>query len=420
VAIGGAKYAAVATSAGYLRTFSPTGLQGPIINLPGCFVSMCANGNRLFLLHADEFSSELSFSLYNMDQVALLASGHVGGRFKNMKLVWIGLNDNNIAGIFDEQMVLHICNPNSNYSWHPWLDCKEQREKNEVIWPISFTLNELLCLHLQNGEGHPEPIPRPMPTVIPMRIPFLGLDDPIISPYEKPFRINTIFRSDALCPTDMVDREIRKLHLVADKHVLELIQLAIKADKPARILELCPLFLMEKSWDMAIQLVRHNRLVQLADRIEQLRDQADQSRQEPPPEKEERRLSVRTPKLPSKISMESPGTTLANLTPISRELTGNNTLFPVNALSEAQETLLPEIALDSSAASTFSNPFAQVSLNTPRTEAKARSFTEMMRTVQQAAEIPTKKMKSEPSVDKKMKQIDISKGMGAFENLESN
>lgn len=49
--------------------------------------------------------------------------------------------------------------------------------------------------------------------------------------------------------------------------------LALKADKPARALELCGLFYSEKSYELAVQLARHHRLLTLADRMDALREE---------------------------------------------------------------------------------------------------------------------------------------------------
>jgi chromosome transmission fidelity protein 4 len=418
VAIGAAKYAVVATSAGFLRTFSPTGLQGPIVNFPGSFVTMVAHANQLFLLTSDEFSSELVYTFYDLNGLAQLRMGHVGGRFRNTRLGWIGWSDNGIAGIFDEQMVLHICNADAGYVWQPWLECREQKEKKELVWPIGFTANDLLCLQLRSGDDHPEPVPRPMPTVIPMQIPLLGIDDPVVVSFEKALRAHTVFKSNSLRP-EMADRESRKLQLVSDKHVLELIQLAIRADKPARVIELCPLFLMEKSWDMAVQLVRHNRLAQLADRIENLRHKTEcksGDKVEVPYETRVTPALGKTLRIPSQVAVESPSTTLANLTPIpfsleAAQLKAEAPLFSLNQSAFDEPTqLFPETSIDS-APTALANPFAQLSFDTPRTEAKSRSFAEMMRTVQQAVEAPSpiKKARSEaPPVEKTKKQSELS------------
>ncbi|PJF19605.1 hypothetical protein PSACC_00599 [Paramicrosporidium saccamoebae] len=416
VAIGAAKYAVVATSAGFLRTFSPTGLQGPIVNFPGSFVSMVAHANQLFVLTSDEFSSELVYTFYSLDKLAQLRTGHVGGRFRNLRLGWIGWSDSGIAGIFDEQMVLHICNADAGYVWQPWLECREHKEKKELVWPIGFTANDLLCLQLRSGDEHPEPVPRPMPTVIPMQIPLLAIDDPTVVSFERAFRAHTIFNSGSLRP-ELADRESRRLQLASDKHVLELIQLAIRADKPARVIELCPLFLMEKSWDMAIQLVRHNRLAQLADRIENLRNKTE-CKTEVPCETRVRPALVKTPKALSQVAIESPSTTLANLTPIpfsleATQLKPDVPLFPLSHSAFDESTQLPpempiEPALETPAA--LANPFAQLSFDTPRTEAKSRSFAEMMRTVQQAVEAPSpiKKARSEAPAEKTKRQSELS------------
>jgi hypothetical protein len=63
----------------------------------------------------------------------------------------------------------------------------------------------------------------------------------------------------------------KKRVIAADRSLLELIQLALKADQQERALQLCALFQGEKSLNLAIQLARHSRLLTLADRMEKVR-----------------------------------------------------------------------------------------------------------------------------------------------------
>lgn len=427
VAIGGGKYAVVATTAGYLRTFTSTGLQGPIINFLGWFVSMAANNDQMLLIFADEMTSDLSYAIYNLDSMSLLRNGHIGGRFRNVRLKWIGLSDSNIAGIFDEKMVLHICNPDTNYTWQPWLSCDTHWSRNENVWPITFNTQELVCLLVKGGEEHPETLPRPLQTTLPMQVPFLGMDDQLLMiPYEHVYRTSTILRSESLCPPSISDREMRKLQLASDKHVLELVQLAIKADKPARILELCPLFMMERSWDVAVQLVRHNRLLQLADRIEMLKDQLASGATKPTERTEPPQNRIRTPRMSSRLALESPGTLLANLTPLGKEKEGSNdgSLFETSqeavmcTMQMASNRMVSNDPIPSAEPSLpISNPFSKLSFDAPpKSEGKPRSFVEMMKSVQLASsEIPTqpltKKYKPDVAItatERPKKQADLS------------
>lgn len=424
VAAGAGRYVAFATSLGYIRFLTPNNLQGIIANHPGKYVSMVANGSLLFLVHADEFSSELSYSLYDTSLTTLLKSGPIGGRFRNMRITWIGLSDNGIAGLFDEFRVLHIFNPDCNM-WQPWLECREQRERKELVWPIGFTLQDFLCIVQKENEPI-QPVPRPNQTMIPLRIPLVGYEESQVALYEKVFRTGLVLRG-TLRP-EISDKEAKRLQLVADKHVLELVRIAVKSDKPARALELCALFQMDKSWEIAVHLVRHERMAQLADRIEALKDLVFK-----PAEKGQNVVKIegqvapsiermKTPKLSKRMAEESPGTMLSNMASITPGGDPNEgPLFkshpispisskPINVSIMAMESVPSR--RDPLQSSTLANPFAQLSFEEPA-ERKAQNFADVIKSVHsttEVSEVIPKRVRTEPAIltSKSKKQSDLS------------
>lgn len=141
-------------------------------------------------------------------------------------------------------------------------------------------------------------------TNLPMKIPLIPADETVQRLYEP------VLRNQLIDAGGLREKELRKLNTTSDKHVLELIQIAIKADKHLRALELCQLFFNPKSYDLAIQLARHHRLVGLADKIESAKDRSmAASTSLPDP------VEGNTPKLPVKIQQASPSVILADLTP---------------------------------------------------------------------------------------------------------
>lgn len=315
VAIGRDKYAFIATAPGYLRTISINGLQGPIVNFSGKFVSIVAGDQQLMLITSDELTNRVFFTLYEQNTLKLLHHGDLGGRFQNKSLVWVGFSDFELPAVFDEDQVLHICNVELNYQWQPWQWSREQNPGMKNVWPISFSRSSLIAALLDND--YPEPVPRPIVSILSLRIPLLSIDsDPVVSLYEESLRTRHILSHAR--PGEIFEKECKRLQVASDKHLLELVQLAIKSERLTRVLELCKLFLLEKSWDLAVQLAKHNRLALLANRIEKLKEEVlihqEGNKTETFPDKEYLRV-VNTPKLPRKVAIESPSTTLANLMP---------------------------------------------------------------------------------------------------------
>lgn len=116
-------------------------------------------------------------------------------------------------------------------------------------------------------------LPRPIPTPLALKLPMLLPADPEQALLEPILRTSLLSGRLVDATHGLREKDMRRLNTASDKHVLELIMLALKADKPARALELCGLFYSEKSYDLAVQLARHHRLLTLADRMDALREE---------------------------------------------------------------------------------------------------------------------------------------------------
>lgn len=277
IAIGGTKYCIMATSHGLLRTVSINGLQGPIITFAGEYVTMVAQDDRLLLLTTDSHNNRLFYAIYVLtDFLRLLAQGEVSHRFASSKVIWAGFTPTGQGALFDEYQTLYICDDSAGFLWRPWLDCQIIPEyQNRKFWPVFVSQGDISGIMLEDAEMRPEVTFRPLLTVIPFQIPLLNVStDPIVKSFEKSIRTRYMLEQRQSTDLDKFseDRASKKERLEADKHVLELIQLAIRAERLARVMELCEFFLLEKSWDLAIQLIRHNKLPSLANRIEELRE----------------------------------------------------------------------------------------------------------------------------------------------------
>ena len=68
------------------------------------------------------------------------------------------------------------------------------------------------------------------------------------------------------------DAGVRKLKLDADTHLLRLIMLACKRDRAQRVLDLCRQLQLPSSWDGALKVVLHAKMVAVAERIAQMKE----------------------------------------------------------------------------------------------------------------------------------------------------
>ena len=159
------------------------------------------------------------------------------------------------------------------------------------------------------------------------------------------------------------DREKKKIFAASDRHLLELAQISIKADRFNRLIDLAHLASSEKTIDLLIQLAKHHQLNAIVEDLEGLkRDLFTKSI-------EEKLISAKgpisdaidtpkikessdkfTPKLPDQVNKESPSGILANLTPMK---------VVNSSLSES----LVEMSSPAGIVASPTNPFAKTNNN---------------------------------------------------------
>lgn len=322
------RWAYAATSNGWLRVFSPTGLQQPVITFAHDIVTMVAGAGKLLLILNEQ--GHLTTQLFNISPSVpcpvLIAEAPLGRRADKNRLTWAGISESGLVGCFDQTGVFYCLCDQLGFTWTPLADFGSA---GDAVWPVFFDREEITAIVCKNGETTPPVLPRPITTNLAFKLPLLQPDDPTTLSYEPVLR-TTILSSLIDGSKGLREKDIRRLNSASDKHVLELIQLAIKADKPVRALELCNLFYTEKSYDIAVQLARHHRLVSLADRIDQLKDEHIIKKSS-----DSASVLATTPKLSVRLQQASPSIVLANLTPDERpSLKADETL-----LSEASPSM---------------------------------------------------------------------------------
>lgn len=149
-------------------------------------------------------------------------------------------------------------------------------------------------------------LPRPIPTALPLKLPLLLPSDPEQALLEPVLRTSLLSGRIVDATHGLREKDLRRLNTASDKHVLELIMLALKADKPARALELCGLFYSEKSYELAVQLARHHRLLTLADRMDALREEFSRRKDSPMPSTSDTLLKQRQTAVASLSLAEGP------------------------------------------------------------------------------------------------------------------
>lgn len=303
------RFAYVATSHGWLRVFTPTGLQCPIVTLPGDVVTMVAGAERLLLVSASQ--GHLHTQLYGVRECVpvLVFEGPLGRRASAAGLAWAGVSeDGRLVTCFDRTGILYALCDRLGYCWTPIGDLGARLRAGDYVWPLFADRAELTCLV---GAGGPQPpvLPRPIPAGLALRLPLVQPEDPQTAAYEPILR-TAVFTRLLDGTAGMREKDVRRMQTQSDKHALEMIHLAIKADRHVRALELCGLLYSSRSLELAVQLARHSRLASLADRMEALGPGLAASASPA--------AVCDTPRLPLRMQRESPSLVLASLTPQGR------------------------------------------------------------------------------------------------------
>ncbi|PWN44244.1 WD40 repeat-like protein, partial [Ceraceosorus guamensis] len=300
--------AIVATSAGYLRFFSASGFQRYLWALGSPVVSMAAGTHSAMIVHrgatscALEGFQNLSYTLINLLTFSIQQQG-VLPLAKDATLRWVGLNDADVPAFFDSRGVLYLLDrshaPHGQARWVPCLDTKniqaQQASKTDSslaprlhYWPVGLTSHKLLAIILKGAHSTPDPSAssRPLLQDLDLHFPLAAGEGPAAALEQEHARnafladsIRSARRARALEleldedeePDDDDSPDPWVLQHNADKALLQLIQLACKADRHARALDAAMELHSEKTLDAAVQIATFFHQPGLADRMENLR-----------------------------------------------------------------------------------------------------------------------------------------------------
>lgn len=295
--------AIVATSRGFLRFFGQSGMQRyvwalgqPIVTMAACAQSVLVvcQGSSLSPAHV-----QLTYMVIELQQFTIMQQGHVplsGGA----TLAWAGFNELGIPALYDTSGMLYTLDrawrPNQG-RWVPALDtvvaltpkhAEAQAEDEEGVaprlhcWPIGLTATHLLGLLLPASQKHPQPTgPRPLVQELELHI-SMAQRDSASAPLEEAALRGALLAGairDARAATglELVAQRLPSssdpdvLDMEADKSLLQLIQLACKADKYGRALDATRALHTEATLNAALKIADFFHLPSLADRMEQIR-----------------------------------------------------------------------------------------------------------------------------------------------------
>ncbi|KAG0167035.1 hypothetical protein DFQ30_006473 [Apophysomyces sp. BC1015] len=258
------------TSAGYVRIFSLSGVQRHIFRLDSVVTVAGAADLAFFVYSVGPCFKEqhnLEFLLMNTDTCEILQKDKVPIS-KNSELTWAGFSETTQPAIYDSKSimcVLHRQRRPGQAAWVPVFDGEATaaaRKKTEKYWAGS---NE-----------HPF-FPRPAVSDIELQMPTLQVDSDSGRLEEQYLRthIMTLHERDEAEATGTEDeyyKEFSRADMEMDKALLQLIQLACKADKVQRALDLASALHSSRSVDAAIKIATFHHITSLAERFTRIKE----------------------------------------------------------------------------------------------------------------------------------------------------
>ncbi|KAH9946996.1 hypothetical protein B0H21DRAFT_741281 [Amylocystis lapponica] len=275
----------IATSENELIFLTGTGIERYCLSLQGDFISMVAGPEWVFVVHRDgattmDGSQNLTGRLIKFDDYCLLQKDTLPVP-KRQTLKWVGITEEGAPAIYDSAGVLNIL-PRFRLpfsaTWARVLNTEllERREgKQESYWPVGVTGDIFMCLILKGRQEYPE-FPRPLIQELPLRLPF-HRTDPQEAPLEEHLARETMLLDilrDGL-DDELTTDDISRRELTLDKELVQLIQLACKADRHSRALDLARLLHHTASFDMAIKVAGFYHMIGLQEKLEALKDDRD-------------------------------------------------------------------------------------------------------------------------------------------------
>lgn len=180
----GRGFAAAATSAQLLRTFSPAGAQTAVLALTGPAVCLAAQPEGRLLAavthaaapDAATRSQRLRLEVYDTAGAGRLIERCELALSPGSTLSWLGFTSDGLPCTADSTGVLRVRSPQYGGAWVPVLDTEAAARASEAWWPVGLSGDALTCIVCPRSHPHPVLHPRPIFTRTPLRLPLLAVE----------------------------------------------------------------------------------------------------------------------------------------------------------------------------------------------------------------------------------------------------
>ncbi|KAI7867823.1 WD40-repeat-containing domain protein [Spinellus fusiger] len=276
------------TSNGRVRVFSLSGLQTHLFYL-GDVVSAVGASDKVFLTYSPLQSingiHRLDFSIMNTETFETIQTGTLPLN-KHRQITWTGFSESLQPTVYDSDDQLYILHhqwKRGQSHWVPVFDGKAtaaRHERTERYWPIGLMREEMMCLILRGANQHPY-FPRPQVHSVPLLMPTTQLETESGQLEEKFLRTKLMSmheREEASATSVDASHEFKKMDVAMDKTLLQLIQMACKADKQQRVVDLASALVLSRSIDAAIKLSSYYGFTRVAEQITRIKEVGQQTK----------------------------------------------------------------------------------------------------------------------------------------------
>ncbi|KAG0281700.1 hypothetical protein BGZ95_000040 [Linnemannia exigua] len=267
--------AIVATSRGYVRTFSQSGIQIGIYSV-GSIVAVAGLQDLAIVIYHQgepfEGSQNLGYVLYNVGTNQRIQRGSLPVS-DDTTVTWLGFSEFGAPAFYDDSGVVHILNHYRRIDqgqWVPILDTaflETTSDNHPTYWPVGLTDETLTCIKCRSGETEPS-FPKPFVTELPLKMPTLYQDTDTGVVEEEWLRQKILLglsKDEKLASS--VDRpsvSIARREIEMDKRY------ACQAGSAQKSLDLTAMLCNSRSVDSAVKIAHHYKLSQLTERLQKL------------------------------------------------------------------------------------------------------------------------------------------------------
>lgn len=326
---------AVVTNRQFMRFFSASGNQGPIICIKGDPVTLVGGGRFAAVFYHEcnplvDGTQRLGYTIFDGITGAQINEGSVSAISKGHSLTWVGFDDQLSLCVMDSDGMLSMLFSSgsgvSPMSWMPILDTATlKKSASDTYWPVSVQDGKFVCVPLKGKDTHPDVIRRPLTTSLSAKMPIArGGGGKNVVMDEVSLRSNLVLKNKkfvddylmsngAIAPEEIVEveQEYGAMCAQVDKVTLKLFFTFAQEGKVEKAFDLAHRLNLEQSFQIAITASERCNQRKLADRISDLMESRFHEEEEEDSGYQEDEASQNTSEL---------DTTYRSITPLQADL----------------------------------------------------------------------------------------------------